>query len=550
VEDLVETYILLQENNRQKHRIVQVTKALKTSLALIAVLLGSAGYAGDGSSDITAAGPRLGPVAIIEVTLPDRQALDELTRQGYNITNLTGNLATIYATPQELDRLTQAGYDYRQIGSQPAPPEVLPKSVTQYHDYSSVTSELQGYAGTYPAICNLYTLGQSVQGRELWALLITDDPNNEEDEPEFKYVAAMHGDESLGTEMCLYFIDLLLTEYGTDTRITNLIDSTAIWVVPLMNPDGLELGSRYNANGYDLNRSFPAYPTDFTGNIFDGEPLGDAGRQPEVAHIMNWTARNSFVLSANFHTGALVVNYPYDDDGKGSVDSPTPDDLLFEDISRRYSIHNSPMWSSPTFPDGITNGAAWYSISGGMQDWNYRYASCSDVTIEISNTTKPPAPQIPDFWADNNESMLSYLEAVHIGVRGLITDRTTGGPLWAQVLVEDNNHPVFTDPNVGDYHRMLLPGTYNLSFNAPLYVPRDANSVSVTSGPATILDIELSTIDINYDGGVDFEDFDLLAANWGQTACGICAGADLTYDGNVDMDDLRTFAGYWLAGIQ
>jgi carboxypeptidase D len=489
-------------------------------------------------------------VAVIEVTLPDRQALDELTREGYNITSLAGNLATIYATPEELEHLSQAGYNYRQIGSEPAPPEVLPKSVTQYHDYNSVTSELQGHAGTYPTICRLYTLGQSVQERELWALLITDDPNNEEDEPEFKYVATMHGDESLGTEMCLYFIDLLLTEYGTDTRITNLVDSTAIWVVPLMNPDGLELGSRYNANGYDLNRSFPEYPGDFTGNIFDGEPLGDAGRQPEVAHIMNWTAENSFVLSANFHAGALVVNYPYDDDGKGSVDSPTSDDLLFEDISRRYSIHNIPMWNSPTFPDGITNGAAWYSITGGMIDFNYRYASCSEVTIELSNTKNPPAPQIPDFWADNNESMLSYLEAVHIGVRGVITDRTTGDPLWAQVLVEDNNHPVFTDPNVGDYHRMLLPGTYNLTFSAPLYVPRSANSVSVTSGPATILDVELTTIDINYDGGVDFADFDLLAANWGQTACGICAGADLTYDGNVDMDDLRTFAEYWLAGLQ
>jgi hypothetical protein len=97
---------------------------------------------------------------------------------------------------------------------------------------------------------------------------------------------------------------------------------------------------------------------------------------------------------------------------------------------------------------------------------------------------------------------------------------------------------------------MLLPGTYNLTFSAPLYVPRSSESVSVTSGPATTLDVELTTIDINYDGAVDFKDFDLLAASWGEIACGICAGADLTYDGNVDTNDLRTFAEYWLAGIQ
>jgi hypothetical protein len=72
----------------------------------------------------------------------------------------------------------------------------------------------------------------------------------------------------------------------------------------------------------------------------------------------------------------------------------------------------------------------------------------------------------------------------------------------------------------------------------------------VTSGPATIVDVELTTVDNNYDGAVDFEDFDLLAAYWGQTACGVCAGADLTYDGNVDTHDLRTFAEYWLAALQ
>jgi hypothetical protein len=179
----------------------------------------------------------------------------------------------------------------------------------------------------------------------------------------------------------------------------------------------------------------------------------------------------------------------------GSIDSPTPDDLLFEEVSRRYSVHNPPMWNSSSFPDGITNGAAWYSISGGMQDWNYRYASCSEVTIELSNVKKPSASQIPSFWSNNAKSMLSYLEAVHIGVRGLVTDSTTAAPLWAEVLVEGNNHPVFTDPNVGDYHRMLLPGTYDLTFSADGYLPRVVENVIVTDGSTTRIDVELTRAD-------------------------------------------------------
>jgi carboxypeptidase D len=284
--------------------------------------------------------------------------------------------------------------------------------------------------------------------------------------------------------------------------------------------------------------------------MFDGEPLGDSSRPVEVGRIMQWTAANSFVLSANFHTSALVVNYPYDDDDKGHVDSPTPDDLLFENVSRRYSVHNTPMWNSSEFDDGITNGAAWYSISGGMQDWNYRYASCNEFTIELSNTKKPSASSIPSFWNNNRASMLSYAEAVHIGVRGIITDRATGEPVWAEVHVEGNSHPVFTDPNVGDYHRMLLPGMYNLTFNAPGYAQKLVENVAVANGPATRLDVELASVDLDDDGDVDLADFVEFRAWWLETGCCECGGADFTDDGDVGADDLGALGQNWLAGTQ
>ena len=524
------------ESNKQVHKQLR-----NVVLAIIASgLIGSARTLGAVGN-----GPRLGPVTIVEVVLPDRSALYELTEAGFNVSGVTGNLATVYATVEELEELTASGYEFQEVEQEP--PD---KALGGYHNYAGLTAELADYTAVYPDICRLYTLGQSVQGRELWAMLITDDPNTEEDEPEFKYVSTMHGDEPLGTEMCLYFIDMLLTTYDSNDRVAELVDNTAIWVVPLMNPDGLEADSRYNANGYDLNRTFPAYPGGFTGNMFEGEPLGDSGRPAEVRRVMRWTAANSFVLSANFHTGALVVNYPYDDDGKGHVDSPTPDDLLFEDVSRRYSVHNAPMWNSSEFNDGITNGADWYSITGGMQDWNYRYASCNEVTIELSDTKKPPASQIPSFWDNNRDSMLSYAEAVHIGVRGIVTDRTTGEPVWAEVRVESNGHPVFTDPNVGDYHRMLLPGVYNIIFNAPGYAQKLVENVVVANGPATRLDVELASVDLDDDGDVDLADIVEFGAWWVETGCGECGGADFTGDGNVGADDLGALGENWLAGTQ
>jgi Zinc carboxypeptidase/Carboxypeptidase regulatory-like domain/Dockerin type I domain len=504
----------------------------------------TAAYAGDLSS---AAGPRLGTLHVVEITVAERAEVDALTIAGFDVSNVRGDVVTLHATAADVARLRAAGYEVTEVERQSpysssAKRGSYSKALGVYHNYAAVTSMLQDYAAAHPTNCRLYTLGQSVQGRELWAMLITDNPDVEEDEPEFKYVSTMHGDEPLGTEMCLYLIGHLLDNYGTVSRVTSLIDGTAIWIVPLMSPDGLELGTRNNASGFNLNRTFPEYPTDFVGTVFDLVPLGDAGRPPEVAHVMQWTAANSFVLSANFHTGALVVNYPYDEDGVPSgTYAACPDDALFIDVSQRYSIHNTPMWNNPAFPNGITNGSDWYYVLGGMQDWNYRYAACNEFTIELSNTKRPAESSLPQFWEDNRESMLSYMEAVDMGVRGLVTDAATGAPVWARVTVHGNTQHVFTDPDVGDYHRMLLPGTYTITYSARNYLPAVAEEVVVMSGPATRVDVPLRLLDydadINGDGDVTSSDIVLaINAAIGQTVGYDC---DVNTDGEVDALDIQ-----------
>jgi carboxypeptidase D len=446
------------------------------------------------------AGPRTGEVYVVETPVSGPSAVAELARRGFDISAVRGETVELYAVAEELALLSELGFSWYVTGRDGE----VSKALGAYNDYTDVTALLQAYTAAYPGITRLESAGRSVQGRELWVLYISDNPGAEEDEPEFKYISTIHGNEPVGTEMCLYFIDLLLTGYGNTQRITDLIDTTAIAIMPLMNPDGLEADSRYNAQGFDLNRSFPEYPGDYTGTLYDGEPLGATGRTAEVALVMEWTAANRFVLSANFHTGALVVNYPYDDDGVPSgTDAPTPDDLLFENVSRRYSFYNPPMWNSPVFDDGITNGVAWYIATGSMQDWNYRYVACNDTTIELSNTKTPSASLLPDYWNDNRESMLNYLEAVHIGVRGVVTDAITGLPLDAKITVQGNAQPVFTDPEAGDYHRMLLPGTYGITVEAAGYDTQTFPNVTVPAGQATRVDVALVPSGAVYDADVD-----------------------------------------------
>lgn len=111
---------------------------------------------------------------------------------------------------------------------------------------------------------------------------------------------------------------------------------------------------------------------------------------------MRWTAQNHFILTANFHGGALVANYPFDSTASGaSRYSTSPDDALFQDLARLYSYAHTTMRSSKVFRDGITNGAAWYALSGGMQDWNYLYEDCFGLTLEVSDVKYPPAEELP-----------------------------------------------------------------------------------------------------------------------------------------------------------
>ena len=77
---------------------------------------------------------------------------------------------------------------------------------------------------------------------------------------------------------------------------------------------------------------------------------------------------------------------------------------------------------SDNFPGGVTNGAKWYDVPGGMQDFNYVHSNALEVTLELSCCKHPPAPQLAGYWADNKPALLAYMERVHAGVKGVVTD--------------------------------------------------------------------------------------------------------------------------------
>ena len=433
-----------------------------------------------------------------EFTAKSSLEIQFLVENGYHIDNVKDLQVYVYLNAQEIIDLQNRGYDVKYI---PDPAKEFADQLWEltknsndplddYHSFDEFVAELETITAANPGICRMENAGYSVQGRELWVMKISDNVNFDEDEPEFMYISTMHGDEPVGTEMCMYLINYLVDNYPEDPQVRYLIDETDIFIMPWMNPDGTMAHSRYNANGFDLNRTFP----DRIEDPFDYK----VGRPQEVQVIMEYQDNHSPVLSANFHTGALLMNYPYDSNpNHQSVNTPTPDDDWFIDLSLAYSIHNQPMYNG-SFPQGISNGAAWYAIYGGLQDWCYEMRGRADVTIELSDISWPPPEQIPGFWEDNRESMLAYMEKTHTGIRGLASDFDTGEPIPAIITLEGNSHEVYTDPEVGDYYRLTLPGVYTLNYYCYGYESEQITDIAVIDGELTRVDVQLRLAEPGY----------------------------------------------------
>jgi uncharacterized repeat protein (TIGR01451 family) len=388
-------------------------------------------------------------------------------------------IATVYITPAEAQTLADAG-----LTTLPIPKISQPGD---WPTFDQFVTRMQTITSSYPNLVRMVSIGKSVQNRDIWCLEITDNPDADEDEPEVKYTAAIHGDELTGIEITLRLAELLTESYGDNAYLTSLVDGMEIWLCPISNPDGYVSGNRYNNHGVDLNRNFPDRFLD---------PIDDpAGHELETQAFMVFGYDHRFVMGVNFHGGARVVNYPWDAVASSYPappnPTPSPDDVLFHDFSVGYAIRN-PFIYNVEFPEGVTRGWEWYQIWGGMQDWAYVWRGEHHVTIELSDYA-PPYSTMDTQWNANREAMIWWMSRALTGVRGRVTDADTGAPLDAVVKVQgmDTPNSVRTDPQAGDYHRVIGPGTYTLLASAACYQDATAAVMVTANLSATVQNFSL-----------------------------------------------------------
>src|SRR5574338_195034 len=432
--------------------------------------------------------------------ISDKQELTQLSRI-ISIDHLNGSTVYAYANENEFREFAKLNYLYT-ILTHPGK-LIVPEMSSDidgisawdvYPTYDAYIAIMYQFQSNYPDLCRIVDAGYTVQGRKILFAVISDNVNQRETEPQFMYTSSIHGDEITGYVLMLRLIDSLLTTYGTNPRITNLVNNVEIWINPLANPDGTYRSGnntvygaiRGNYYNYDLNRNFP-------------DPIYgvNANQQIETARFRAIAEANNFALVANFHGGTEVVNYPWDTWTNEYPDyKHHPDEGWYQFISHAYADTcqaNAPSTYMNGYDDGITNGGAWYIINGGRQDYTNYFRWGREVTIEISDTKLIPAAQLPVHWNYNRKSFIKYMETVLKGLNGIISD-TLGNPVKAKVTVlnhDADNSFVYSD-STGFYLRMLSPGNYSLKFEAPDYYSKTIDNVIVSSyNSITTLNVQL-----------------------------------------------------------
>ena len=323
-----------------------------------------------------------------------------------------------------------------------------------YPSYQTYLDFLTYYNAEYHEITDIEEIGSSVENRKLLAFKIFGG-KNEILCPKVFLTSSMHGDEVCGFVLMLRLIDFLLTNKETNEKAKKIVENIVLYINPLANPDGtysnsegdLSRSKRYNANNEDLNRDFQSIGS-----------IEKTNFQPETAAMQEFSKKHNFTLSANFHAGDEVVNFPWDSFYENEFE--LPDKEWFIEVSKQYV--DSARVTDKNYLKSVNNegyvfGSEWYKVSGGRQDYMMYFRRCREFTIEFSNSKLLDRESLEEYWQKNYVSLLNFILSVLEGFKGSVKNEN-GEPIKAQIVIpyyDKNNSSVFTDEN-GIFFRPFL----------------------------------------------------------------------------------------------
>ena len=411
-----------------------------------------------------------------------------------SVDRVDGNVVTAYANNNDFANFQRLGYEI----TLQTPPSLVEKVAMwdgsnraeydwdSYPSYEAYEAMMFQFATDHPDKCEIITLGTLPSGRKIMIAHINN--GTVDGKPKFLYTSTIHGDEVIGWIMMLRLIDYIL-ENPDEPEVQTVLNNIDLFIGPNTNPDGTYHGgnnnvngaTRENANGIDMNRN---YADPHGGAHPDGHAY-----QTETEWFMQFAQDHPFVMGANYHGGAEVMNYPWD-----NTTVLHADDAWYQLISHEYAdeCHKVNSNYMTEYNNGITNGAQWYMIGGGRQDYMNGYAQCRELTIECGPKL-PNASSLPSYWNYNKASLFLFMNQCIYGIHGVVTDSITGEPLEATINVmghDDQYSFVESHLPTGDFHRPIKGGNWTLIISKDGYCPKMID-VSVDDYETVNLNVQL-----------------------------------------------------------
>jgi hypothetical protein len=277
----------------------------------------------------------------------------------------------------------------------------------QYLTIDEIDIFLDEIVSTYPEIARIEVIGKSELNRDIKALIISDDPATiPRIDPAVRLTGGIHGDEKMGVELLIRFIEYITSGYETNSEITNMVINKYICIIPVLNPDGYVSNSRYNNHGVDLNRNFSEH-------WVAGSDHGDSAFSEKESQVFKeYSLTENFNLSITYHTGAVLVNLPFD--FAKEFDQVPAQYALIQDYAKTYTktgtfLSNPDLYISPYMDEGTINGGNWYVAKGTLQDWSYTVTHCLDLTIEVAKRNPATEEGVQQVFMYNRDSIVAYI---------------------------------------------------------------------------------------------------------------------------------------------
>jgi len=342
--------------------------------------------------------------------------------------------------PERVDRLRALGFDLDLVAHDLEAFYASRLSRTSdfgaYHTYTEAIHAMDSLAALRPEIMTpKFSIGTTLEGRPIWMYKISDNPGIDEDEPEIFFNAYIHAREPISFEVLFDLARRLLDGYGTEHRISNIVNTREIYLQPVVNPDGVEYnvltdplgGGMWRKNrrdnldgsfGVDLNRNFGyMWGYDDEGSSPNGASETYRGTaafsEPEISAMRDFVESKEFTICLNYHSYG-----GYDLFAMGYENIHIEDNDAFLALAgRRRAI------------SGYDSGTAWemlYRTNGGANDWMYGEQTTKPkifaYTTEVGTSSDgfwPAESRIPALCAENLEGNLRMCELADNPYRAL-----------------------------------------------------------------------------------------------------------------------------------